>query len=93
MKRVHFQIYFLSDDREPRLSRFQSVEGEDEVTETVDDAEGVDFDKEDAEEDTEEEDIGGFWGGMEDLDSMARVNWVCVACEASGRGRRGKHQQ
>jgi hypothetical protein len=78
MKRVHFRIYFLSDDREPRLSRFQSVEGEDEVTETegidVDDhAEGGDFDEEDAEEDAEEEDIGGFWGGMEDLDSMARV--------------------
>ena len=76
MKRVHFRIYLLSDDREPHLSRFQSVEGEDEVTETkginVDHAEGGSFDEEDA-EDTEEEDIAGFWGGMEDLDSMARV--------------------
>ena len=43
-------------------------------------------------EDAEEEDIGGFWGGMEDLDSMARVNWVCVACEASGRGCGWKRQ-
>ena len=73
MKRVHFRIYFLSDDREPRLNKFQSVEGEDEVTETEgidgDDAERGDFDEEDA----EEVEIGEFWGGTQDLDSMARV--------------------
>ena len=72
-KRVHFRIYFLSDDREPRLNKFQSVEGEDEVTETEgingDDAERGDFDEEDA----EEVEIGEFWGGTQDLDSMARV--------------------
>ena len=70
MKRVYFRIYFLSNDHEPRLSRFQSVEGEDKVTETEGiNAEGGDFD----EEDTEEVEIGEFWGGMEDLDSMASV--------------------
>jgi hypothetical protein len=74
MKRDHFRISFLSDDREPRLSRSHSAEGEDEVTETegidVDDAEGGDVDEE---EDAEEEDIGEFWGGMEDPGSVARV--------------------
>jgi hypothetical protein len=73
MKRDHFRISFLSDDREPCLSRSHSAEGEDEVTETegidVDDAEGGDFD----EEDPEDEDIGEFWGGMEDPGSVARV--------------------
>jgi hypothetical protein len=74
MKRDHFRISFLSNDCEPCLSRSHSAEGEDEVTETegidVDNAEGGDFDEE---EDTEEEDIGEFWGGMEDLGSVARV--------------------
>ena len=48
---------------------------EDEITETegidVDDAEGCDFNEE--LEVTEQEDIGKFWGGMEDLDSEAGV--------------------
>ena len=75
MKSNHFRISFISSDREPRLSRLQSVEDDnDEVaaeTEEIDvnDAEGGDFDKEG---DAEEEDIE-FWGGMEDLDSMVRV--------------------
>jgi hypothetical protein len=79
MKRDHFQISFLSDEREPRLSRSQSVDGEDEITETdgidVDNAEGCDsdFNEEDSEI-VEEEDINEwFWGGMEDLGSVARV--------------------
>ena len=74
MKRDHFQISFLSNNHEPCLSRSHSAEGEDKVTETeeidVDDAEGGDFDEE---EDAEEEDIGEFWGGMEDLGSVVRV--------------------
>ena len=63
-------------DREPCLStRSHSVEMEDEITEAkgidVDDAEGCDF-NEDSDV-TEQEDIGEFWGGMEDLDSEAGV--------------------
>ena len=72
---------------EPRLSRSHSAEGEDEVTETegidVDDAEGGDFDEE---EDAEEEDIGEFWGGMEDPGSVARVGREEAAKDCEMRG-------
>jgi len=73
MKRDHLRVSFLSDAREPHLSRAHSPEEEeDEGTETegidVDDAEGGDFN-----EDAEEEYIGGFWGGINDLDSVASV--------------------
>jgi len=82
MKRDHFCVSFLSDDREPHLSGpHSSEEEEDENTETegidVDDAEAGDFNKE---EDAEEECIGGFWGGIDDLDNVAPV-WNAMECE------------
>ena len=75
MKRDRFQVPFLSDDREPCLSRPHSPEGEeDEVTEAegidVDDAEGGDFDEEEA---AGGSDVGDFGGGLEDLDDVASV--------------------
>ena len=49
----------------------------------VDDAEGGDFDEE---EDAEEEDIGEFWGGMEDPGSVARVGREEAAEDCEMRG-------
>jgi len=75
MKRDHFRVSFLNDDRGPHLSGpHSSEEEEDGNTETegidVDDAEGGDFNEE---EDAEEEYIGGFWGGIDNLDNVAPV--------------------
>ena len=75
MKKDHFRVPFLSDDHEPCLSRPCSPEGEeDKVTEAegidADDAEGGDFDEEEAAGGL---DVGNFWGGLEDLDNVASV--------------------
>ena len=74
LERDHFHVSFLSDDCEPHLSGPHSPDSEEEEDENtggmdVDDAEGGVFNEEDA----IEEYVGGFLGGIDDLNNVASV--------------------
>ena len=80
LERDHFHVSFLSDDCEPHLSGPHSPDSEEEDENTVTQAasEGMDVDVAEEgvfneEEYTIEEYVGGFLGGIDDLNNVASV--------------------